>query len=273
MNYKFESNRVKDYGSEENFYDNWVKEVKAEKINVEELFTAITAPENEYILKYLGPLKGKRILEVGCGFGEASVYFAKKGARVVASDISQKMVDFVKKLSKLNGVETKVLKFSCNRIPFPDNSFDVVYAANVLHHVDIESSVKEIKRVLKKGGSFVAWDPLIHNPLINVYRKKAFKVRTKNEHPLKLSEVITIRSYFRSVRIRYTWFLTLWIFIKYYLIDRVDVNRERYWKKVIVEADKLRFPYLILERIDRIILKIFPILHKYCWNVVIMGKK
>jgi len=244
MNYKFESNRVKDYGSEENFYDNWVKEVKAEKINVEELFTAITAPENEYILKYLGPLKGKRILEVGCGFGEASVYFAKK-----------------------------VLKFSCNRIPFPDNSFDVVYAANVLHHVDIESSVKEIKRVLKKGGSFVAWDPLIHNPLINVYRKKAFKVRTKNEHPLKLSEVITIRSYFRSVRIRYTWFLTLWIFIKYYLIDRVDVNRERYWKKVIVEADKLRFPYLILERIDRIILKIFPILHKYCWNVVIMGKK
>jgi ubiquinone/menaquinone biosynthesis C-methylase UbiE len=259
--------------NEETFYDDWIKEIKVEEVKAEESFTAITAPENKYILKYIGPLKGKRILEVGCGFGEASIYFAKNGAKVVASDISQKMVNFVKKLSAFNKTKIEVRKFSCEHIPFPDNSFDVVYAANVLHHVNIEKSLGELKRVLKVGGSFVSWDPLIHNPLINIYRKKAIKVRTKSEHPLKLSEVKIIKDYFRSVRIRYTWFLTLWIFIKYYLIDKVDLNKERYWKKVIVEADKLRFPYLMLERIDRILLKIFPFFRKYCWNVVIMGKK
>lgn len=273
MKLKNNQKELVNLSTEEIFYDDWVKTVNFKDINAVESFTAITVPENDYIKKYLGPVKNKYILELGCGFGEASIYFAKKGARVVASDISFKMVNFVKKLAKFNNTKIEVYRFSCYKIPFPDNSFDVVYAANLLHHVDIDSCVKEIKRVLKEDGAFVCWDPLIYNPLINVYRKRAIKVRTKSEHPLTMSDVSFIKNSFKFVEVRFTWFLTLWIFIKYYLIDKVDVNEERYWKKVVLEANKLRFPYLILEKIDRVLLKLFPFLHKYCWNVVIMGKK
>lgn len=267
MNFKKDN-----YLKEENFYDSWVQEVGVSKIDIDKSFLAITAPENRYILEYLGDLNTKRILEIGCGFGEASVYFAKNGAKVVASDISDKIVDFVKELADFNKVKMDVCKCAAEKLPFPDNSFDVVYAANVLHHVNIKNTIKEVKRVLKNGGSFVCWDPLAHNPLINIYRRKASRVRTKSEHPLKLSEVRYIKNSFNLVKVKFTWLLTLWIFIKFYIFEKIDLNKERYWKKVISEADRLKSPYIFLEKVDKFLLKLFPFLNKYCWNVVIMGK-
>lgn len=57
--------------------------------------------------------------------------------------------------------------------------FDVAYAGNVLHHVDIAVTLGEIHPVLRPGGALVSWDPLAHNPLINIYRRMGSPVRTK----------------------------------------------------------------------------------------------
>lgn len=71
----------------ENFHDDWAKSINIDEVMVDEFFEACTSPENRLILNRLGNLEGKKILELGCGAGEASVYFAKKGALVTATDI------------------------------------------------------------------------------------------------------------------------------------------------------------------------------------------
>ena len=216
---------------------------------------------------------GKKIIELGCGLGEAAVYFAKKGAEVVATDISSGMCALVKKVAERHGVSLLTAQAYADKMPFPDESFDIVYAANLLHHVDIEAAIKEAKRVLKPGGKFVSWDPLAHNPVINVYRRMAMGVRTEDEHPIRMKQLDLFRKYFGEVKYETFWFTTLFIFLKFYFIDRVDPNKERYWKKILVDHKKLEKTYLQLEKFDKFILKIFPFLKRYCWNIVIIAKK
>ncbi|MEM4336809.1 MAG: class I SAM-dependent methyltransferase [Candidatus Woesearchaeota archaeon] len=258
---------------EEIFHDAWATSIKLSDIKVNEFFEASTAPENRFIIKKLGNIRNKKILDMGCGAGEAAVYFAKKGANVIATDISQEMLSIVKNLAKLYKVNVKTFKCPSHKTPFPNDSFDIVYAANLLHHVNIEETLKEVKRILKKGGIFVSWDPLGHNPIINVYRKIAKEVRTPDEHPLKMGDLKIFKKYFCSVEYKTTWFFTLWIFLRYYFIERIDPNKERYWKKILIDHKKLEKTYYRLEKIDNLFLKLFPFMRRFCWNITIIAVK
>jgi len=258
---------------EEVFHDTWATSINVASVMVDEFFEACTSPENKIILKKLGDVKNKKILEIGCGAGEASVYFAKKGADVIATDISGKMLQVVKKVAKYHKTELRVKKCYSDKMPFNDSVFDIVYAANLLHHVEIESTIREVFRVLKKGGVFVSWDPLAHNIIINIYRSKATSVRTKNEHPIKMKDLNIFRKYFPKIEVKTTWLFSLWIFLRFYLIEGVDPNKERYWKKILVEHSRLKNAYLRLEKIDKMFLKLFPFMRRYCWNIVILCTK
>jgi hypothetical protein len=79
--------------AEEIFHDEWAASVDVAKINVRQMNEACTTPEMRYIRRALGDLKGRTLLDVGCGLGEASVYFALLGAEVTATDISPGMCD------------------------------------------------------------------------------------------------------------------------------------------------------------------------------------
>jgi SAM-dependent methyltransferase len=158
-------------------------------------------------------------------------------------------------------------------VPLPDGSFDVVYAANLLHHVDVGATLKEARRLLKDGGIFASYDPIAYNPLINVYRRMATQVRTDDEHPLRARDLSVVRQTFPEVRMEFTWFATLWLFMKFFLIDRINPNKDRYWKRVLREHVALESAYLALERIDKHMLKICPFMKWFCWNVVIIGRK
>lgn len=258
---------------EELFHDEWAKSVNVEEVMVDEFFEACTAPENRFIMRSLGDIQGKKIIELGCGLGEAAVYFAKKGAEVVATDISNGMLELVKKVAQKHGVSLSTAQAYADKMPFPDESFDIVYAANLLHHVDIEATIKEAKRVLRSGGMLISWDPLAHNPIINIYRRMAMGVRTEDEHPIKMSQMSLFKKHFREVKYETFWFTTLLIFLKFYFIDHVDPNKERYWKKILIDAKKLEKFYRRLEKIDMAILKALPFLKRYCWNIVVIAKK
>ena len=258
---------------EEAFHDDWANSIDISKIKVDDYFEVATAPENRYIIKDLGDVKGKKILELGCGAGEASVYFAKKGAIVTATDLSQGMLDVTMKLANLHGTTLSTVKTPAAPLPFPDNSFDIIYAANVLHHVDLEITLQECRRVLKPGGKFCSWDPLAHNPIINIYRKMAMGVRTEDEHPIRMKQLKYFKNNFNSVKIHTTWLFTLWIFLRFYLIERVNPNKERYWKKVIDEHKRLDKLYFKLERFDKGFLRIFPFFKRYCWNIIVLATK
>ncbi len=258
---------------EEIFHDGWANSIDVDRLMVDESFEACTAPENRLIMKKLGDVRGKNILELGCGAGEAAVYFAKKGARVTATDISNGMLEVVKKLARKHGVEVETRQSYSHTMPFADGTFDIVYAANLLHHVDIESTLKEARRVLKNGGVFVSWDPLEHNPLIKLYRRIATKVRTEDEHPIKTSDIKTFKRIFSTVETDATWFFPLLIFVKFFLVDRISPNSERYWKKIIVEHEKLQRAYNFLEKMDKVLFSVFPFMKRFCWNIVVFGTK
>lgn len=258
---------------EKTFHDQWASCISIDEVIVDELFEASTSPENRIIINRLGDIKNKKILELGCGAGEASVYFAKKGADVTALDISIGMLEVVQKVARKHGVSLSTKQSSSDHIDFEDESFDIVYAANLLHHVDIFSTIKEASRVLKKGGYFVSWDPIAHNPIVNVYRRMATEVRSRDEHPIKMKQLKSISNYFSHMETETTWFFTLLIFLKYFFIDKVHPNEERYWKKILIEHKKLEKNYYRLEKLDKFVLKVFPFLKRYCWNVVIIAIK
>ncbi|NBO31044.1 MAG: class I SAM-dependent methyltransferase [Cyanobacteria bacterium WB6_1B_304] len=258
---------------ERDFHNQWATAIDVDGICVKDYFEACTAPENRFILHHLGNVNGKLLLDLGCGAGENSVYFAKQGAHCIASDYAPGMVEVALKLAKLNGVEVEGKVINAMAIDFPDNTFDVVYAANLLHHIPEPTLViQEIYRVLKPGGKLCFWDPLIHNPIINVYRRMATKVRTDDETPLNINLLKFVRSHFVHTNYDTFWLATLWIFLKFYFIERVDPNKERYWKKIIAEYERLEAEYLFLEQLDRGLKKI-PFIKRYAWNIAVVATK
>jgi hypothetical protein len=78
---------------------------------------------------------------------------------------------------------------------------------------------------------------------------------------------------FRKINKKFFWFTTLLIFVRFYLIDRVHPNQDRYWKRILVREPQLRRSYQALERVDRILLRLFPFLGWWCWNVAIVVEK
>jgi SAM-dependent methyltransferase len=96
-------------------------------------------------------LRPKRILEVGCGWGELAEWLARDtGAEVVAVDLSARMVE----LSRERGVDVRV--GDVQELGFADGEFDVAVAAWMLYHVpDLDRGIAELARVLRPGGRLV----------------------------------------------------------------------------------------------------------------------
>jgi ubiquinone/menaquinone biosynthesis C-methylase UbiE len=258
---------------EQDFHDRWASTIDVDGIRVADYFEACTAPENRFILRQLGNVKDKYLLDLGCGAGENSVYFALLGARCVATDYSPGMVEVALKLADMNGVQIEGQTVNAMDIDFPDNTFDIVYASNLLHHIPHpDITLKEMHRVLKPGGKACFWDPLKHNPVINVYRRMATEVRTEDETPLDIGLVNYIRSLYSKTHYDTFWIATLWIFLQFYLIEKVNPNKERYWKKIILEQARLEKPYLRLEKLDKWLKKL-PLMKRFAWNLAVVATK
>jgi len=275
-------NRLKEKGvmqaidkvSEEMFHDQWAQSVDPSTINVRLMNEALTAPEMRAIRRALGDIRGKTLLDVGCGLGEARVYFALEGANVTATDLSQGMLDATQKLADVNKVTLKTHKSDAESLRFSeDQKFDVIYVGNLFHHVDVEKTIALLTPHIAPGGVMVSWDPLAYNPIINVYRKMAMGVRTEDEHPLTVKDIKAFSKYFSKVESQYFWFTTLSIFIIMALIQRRNPNQERFWKKVVEESDRWAWLYRPLEKLDQMILSVFPFLRPLCWNVVMICRE
>jgi len=106
------------------------------------------------------PLAGMKALDLGAGRGIAAYALAVDGWDVTALEPDPSRIvgaGAIQQLVEDTGVSIQVVKEWGERLPFPDASFDVVYARQVLHHAkDLERLCDEVFRVLKSGGIFVA---------------------------------------------------------------------------------------------------------------------
>jgi 2-polyprenyl-3-methyl-5-hydroxy-6-metoxy-1,4-benzoquinol methylase len=258
---------------ETEFHDAWANNTSIEKVFVRECFEAPTAMENQFILSRMGELKGKRLLDVGSGLGESSVYFALQGARVTMADISPGMVQTGHELAKKYGVEVEGIVSSAEELDVPAESYDLVYIANTIHHVqDRELLFRKIHRALKPGGRFFSFDPIAYNPVINVYRRMATEVRTEDESPLTARDLKLARRYFPDVQHREFWISTLALFLKYYALDRIHPNQDRYWKRILRETPESLSWWMPLRALDALLTRI-PAVRWLAWNMVMWGQK
>ncbi|MFM9941394.1 MAG: heparinase II/III family protein [Hyphomicrobiaceae bacterium] len=100
--------------------------------------------------------EGHKVLEIGAGMGTDLAQFAKGGAIVTDLDLSLGHLEHARTNFKLRGLDGEFKQGDGETLPFPDNSFDVVYSNGVIHHTPNTTGViREIHRVLKPGGKAI----------------------------------------------------------------------------------------------------------------------
>ena len=98
----------------------------------------------------------KRILDLGCGLGRHSILFSKYGFQVSALDSSEEAIDSLQKYSEDNDLEIQCKVGDMHELPYPDDSFDCIFAFLSISHTDSKGIIKvisEMKRVLVPGGA------------------------------------------------------------------------------------------------------------------------
>lgn len=118
----------------------------------------------EVAIDYSKEIKARRVepklLDFGCGAGDNSLRFSKAGYHVTGFDISENNIKSCVQLFDKQKMPGNFIVSVAEQLPFPNDSFDVVAGIDILHHVDIPTSLKEVRRVLKKDGIAVFREPL-----------------------------------------------------------------------------------------------------------------
>jgi SAM-dependent methyltransferase len=258
---------------ERHFHDEWAQSIDPETVVPEQNFAPETAIENRYILSRLGDVRGQRLLDIGSGAGEAAVYFGQRGARVTALDLSGAFLRIVRHVARKYETPVALTVAAGEHLPFADASFDVVYGHGVLHHLDLVPAMREVSRILRPGGRAFFIEPLGYNPVIDVYRWMAGNMRTPDERPLRFDDIDRIRPFFRRIEHREFWLLTQLVFIWFLVGMGVHPARERYWKKVLYDVDRIRWLFRPLYRLERWTLRHWPWVGRFSWNSVIAMEK
>jgi SAM-dependent methyltransferase len=133
--------------------------------------------------------------------------------------------------------------------------------------------MREVRRVLRPGGRAYFIEPLGYNPLIDVYRWMADALRTPSERPLRFVDIEALRTIFAKVDHREFWLTTQLVFVWFLVGMGVHPARERYWKKVLYDADRIRWLFRPLQWLDERILAALPGAGRFCWNTVICLEK
>jgi SAM-dependent methyltransferase len=115
---------------------------------------AVTGPA---MLGMLGPVEGKRILDLGCGEGYNARILARRGAKVVGIDASKEMIELARATEEEEPLGIEYHVADAARLPMlEDESFDIVCAfMSLMDIADLDGALREVNCVLKRGGRFL----------------------------------------------------------------------------------------------------------------------
>jgi len=162
--------------------------------NAYDVFTPDTNERIIDIVTRLGRFApGARLADLGCGSGVFTGLLHQRGFDCTGIDLSPKLIRIAREAHP--GIDFQ--EGDIEHLPFADGSIDGVVLAGVLHHLpDLSKCAAEIKRILRPGGRFVAFDPNRMNPAMYLYRDRSSPLYspvgvTENERPViarRLSE-------------------------------------------------------------------------------------
>jgi SAM-dependent methyltransferase len=131
------------------------------------------------LAKALGgePGRYERALEIGAGTGYFTLNLLRAGVvgEAVATDISPGMLETLSSSAERLGLDVRATRCEADKLPFGDESFDLVFGHAVLHHLpDLEAAFAEFRRVLKPGGTLAfCGEPSRYGDLISQVPKRA----------------------------------------------------------------------------------------------------
>jgi len=180
--------------------------------------------EYRFIVSLLeaAPIKGKQVLEIGCGVGVWTANLCKLGARVYHFDLSPAIVG--KAIQLAASEQAYGLCADMNFLPFPNKSFDLIFGSMVLHHAaDHVWLGREMSRVLKPGGKAIFHENSSRNPILMLARGTLVgrwgipKNSSPGEHPLRPSGIVQVGEAFVSTKIHQARMVFFQMAVKYLL--------------------------------------------------------
>ena len=208
---------------------------------------------------FLGIKAGERVLEIGGGEGKEAVTLAQRGGTVVVIDLSAK---------QLKNAQARMEKYvpdaivyyvqgNAEALPFAGNSFRIAHAKAIIHHLDLELSAKEIKRVLQPHGRVAISEPMAHHPLFWLARRFTPNLRTADEHPLQFAELTGFGNHFAEAKLMMFFFLA----------------PLAYFVRLLPFGESLfRQLHSGLQRVDSGLFRLFPAFKRLAWYGVILLK-
>ena len=213
--------------------------------------------------RLLGDVRGRRMLDFGCGAGHAGVYLALMGAEVWGFDLAPIGVQRAQQLAARYGVSAQA-RFECMdaaTLTYPADYFDIVLGIGVLHHVIKYPQVAEnTVRVLKPGGRAYFVETLWDNPLINLARRFSSLEKAAGDAPLTHRAIQRFAQSFQSVAMHKRHLL--------YMLKRMA-------KLPVFDREaplKPRSSWKAVHKLDEMLLKFSP-LRFFCGEVIVELRK
>jgi len=178
------------------------------------------------LIRSIGDIKGKTVLEFGSGCGEFSVALAKLGARVTGIDIGSDLVKLSNLVAELNDVRCEFVTGSIDKLDFENEIFDFVIGMDILHHLPkhmVIDSLHEAYRVIKPEGKAFFIEPIENSKLFdfiqnlfplgsdsNQYRPSILQrekwkkyINEADDRSLSTNELINAKNGFSKVECKY----------------------------------------------------------------------
>lgn len=148
----------------------------------------------EYAFHLLGDVRGKTVLDLGCGHGENIVPLLARGARVLGIDISPDLIAIAERRLHDSGLEAAVCVGSAYDTGLPDESIDLIFCMALIHHLDIKLARDEMWRILRPGGLVILKEPIRFSKTYARLRSllPAKEDISEFEHPLTHEELDTM---------------------------------------------------------------------------------
>ena len=234
--------------------------------NIEQQLALFETADVRLALQALEPLNNRLVVDLGGGLGLGAILLARRGARVVVTDLSMPRLKLARKTVARLGLDDRVSFVAAEgeRLPFGDGKAGGLFTKSVLIHTRRDECAAECGRVLGAGGRAAFIEPLDGNPFVNLYRRLAapriWRTITSYFNRREIATVARGMKQAGSVRIRVRPLFFTAFFASVFQFAIKNVRLYRLAEDFLLKLDSLLF-------------RAMPGLKKRCWFVVMTFSK